>query len=381
MNLAAKLALAASGVIAMILGVLHFAVLPYYDATHNAVTGPQPNAVAADDWSKHEALFVADLHADALLWGRNLEHRYARGHIDLPRLRKGGVDLQVFSVVTRVPRNLNIYANRDDSDSLPLLFIAALRSPLTWFSARHRALAQADELRRLAAKSSLSLVLKRDDLLQQGIKGLLSLEGMHALEGGGEDALLELHRAGFRMMGLTHFFDNEIAGSAHGIEKYGLTELGRLLLPRMERLGITIDLAHASHAAIREVLALATKPVVSSHGGVQGTCPGPRSLSDEELLAIASNGGVVGIGYWKNAVCDVSMHGIVAAILYAIKVVGVDHVGLGSDFDGHVATPFDTTALPALGNALVEAGLSQQDLYKVMGANLRRVLLANLPDQ
>ena len=236
-------------------------------------------------------------------------------------------------------------------------------------------------MRRLAAKSSLSLVLKRDDLLQQGIKGLLSLEGMHALEGGGEDALLELHRAGFRMMGLTHFFDNEVAGSAHGIEKYGLTKLGRLLVPRMERLGITIDLAHASHAAIREVLALATKPVVSSHGGVQGNCPGPRSLSDEELLAIARNGGVVGIGYWKNAVCDVSMHGIVAAILYAIKVAGVDHVGLGSDFDGHVATPFDTTALPALGNALVEAGLSQQDLYKVMGANLRRVLLANLPDQ
>lgn len=365
----------------MILCALHFAVLPYYDATHNAVIGPAQKAVAVAGPAKHEALFVADLHSDALLWGRNLEHRHIRGHVDLPRLLQGGVDLQVFSVVTRVPRNLNIHANRDDSDSLPLLFIATLRSPRTWFSARQRALAQADELRSLSAKSSLSLVLNRGDLLRQGIKGLLSLEGMHALEGGAEDALLELHGAGFRMMGLTHFFDNEVAGSAHGIDRYGLTELGRLLVPRMEQLGITIDLAHASAAAIREVLALATKPVVSSHGGVKGTCPGPRNLSDTELRAIARNGGVVGIGYWKTAVCDVGMPAIVDAILYAIKIAGIDHVGLGSDFDGHVATPFDTSALPGLGDALQAAGLSAQDLRKVMGENVRRVLLANLPDK
>jgi microsomal dipeptidase-like Zn-dependent dipeptidase len=188
---------------------------------------------------------------------------------------------------------------------------------------------------RLAEKSTLSLVLSRSDLYIEGIKGLLALEGMHGL-GGGEEALIELYSAGYRMMGLAHFFDNEIAGSAYGVDKYGLTELGRSLIPRMEAFGITIDLAHASPVAIEETLSLVTKPIVVSHGGVQGTCPGPRNLSDPQLHRIAENDGVIGIGFWKRAVCNASLKGIVAAIVYAIKVTGIDHVGLGSDFDGNI---------------------------------------------
>ena len=222
-------------------------------------------------------------------------------------------------------------------------------------------------------------MLRRNDLTAGGIKGLLALEGMHAL-GGGEDALIEFYSAGFRMMGLVHFFDNEIAGSVHGIDKYGLTEQGRSLIPRMEELGITIDLAHASASAIEETLGLATKPVVVSHVGVRGTCQVQRNLSDAQLRGIAENGGVVGIGYWKRAVCDASLQGIVAAILYAIKVAGVDHVGLGSDFDGNIAAPFDTTGLPMLTEYLLAAGLSEEDVGKVLGGNVRRVLTANLPE-
>lgn len=359
--------------------VLHFGVLPYYDAKHNAVTGPLPKPVTADVRALHEAMFVADMHADALLWGRDLANRYERGHVDLPRLRDGGIDLQVFSVVTKVPSGLNYHANSADSDILPLLFIAALRPPRSWFSPFARALVQAHELRELADRSALTLLLRRTDLDTDGIKGLLSLEGLHALEDGGEQALQELHAAGYRMMGLAHFFDNAFAGSAHGLDRPGLSEAGRALVPEMERLGITIDLAHASPAAIRDVLALAVKPVVSSHGGVRGTCPGPRNLSDDELRTIAGNGGVVGIGYWKGAVCEPGLAGIVDAILYTIEIAGIDHVGLGSDFDGHVATPFDTTALPALTDALLAAGLPPDDVRKIMGENLRRVLTANLP--
>ena len=354
-------------------------ILPYIDRDHNAVLVPGPYAISNKARGFHNNAFVADLHADPLLWGRDLRKRHSRGHVDLPRLRDGGVDLQVFGVVTKVPSSRNYDANSGDTDSLPLLFLASWRLPATWFNPEERALAQANEMRRLAEKSSLSLVLRRGDLSIEGLKGLLALEGMHAL-GGREEALMELHSAGFRMMGLTHHFDNDIAGSAHGINKYGLTELGRSLIPRMESLGITIDLAHASPAAIEETLSLVTKPVVVSHGGVQGTCPGPRNLSDAQLRNIAENSGVIGIGYWKGAVCDASLEGVVAAILYTIKVAGVDHVGLGSDFDGYVAAAFDTTGLPVLTESLLAAGLSEEDVRKVLGGNVRRVLAANLLD-
>jgi microsomal dipeptidase-like Zn-dependent dipeptidase len=346
------------------LGALRYGVLPYYDQKYNAVLvqGPYDTSAAARRF--HEAAFVADLHADSLLWGHDLRKRYTRGQVDLPRLRDGGVDLQVFSVVSKVSA---------------LLFIASLRSPATWFSPREQALAQANELRQLAENSSLTLVLRREDLSAEGIRGLLALEGMHALEGD-EQALDEFYAAGFRMMGLAHFTDNQIAGSTHGVNKYGLTELGRLLVPRMEALGITIDLAHASPSAFKDTLELATRPVVVSHGGVVGTCPGPRNLTNAQLRRIAKNGGVVGIGYWKIAVCDASLHGIVTAIQYAIRIAGVDHVGLGSDFDGHVTTPFDTTGLPMLTESLLAAGISKADVKKVLGGNLRRILTANLPE-
>jgi microsomal dipeptidase-like Zn-dependent dipeptidase len=340
-----KLSVGILGLVVLAICVLRFVVLPYIDRDRNAVLLPGPYPISDKARAFHNNAFVADLHADPLLWGRDLRKRHSRGHVDLPRLQDGGVDLQVFGVVTKVPGSRNYDANRGDSDSLPLLFIASWRSPATWFDLKERALAQANELRRLAGKSSLSLVLSRGDLSIEGLKGLLALEGMHAL-GGSEEALLELYSAGFRMMGLTHHFDNEIAGSAHGIDKYGLTELGRSLIPRMESLGITIDLAHAS---------------------------------DAQLRSIARNGGVIGIGYWKEAVCDASVEGIVAAILYTIRVAGVDHVGLGSDFDGYVAAAFDATGLPMLTESLLATGLSKEDVGKVLGGNVRRLLAANLP--
>ncbi len=268
-----------------------------------------PYSASAQARAVHDRAFVADLHADSLLWKRNLLARNSRGHVDFPRLRDGGVDLQVFSVVAKVSASRNYESNSADADSLPLLFFASWRPPTTWFSPMARALAQARELRSLARRGALSLVLRRRDLSGDEFKGLLALEGLHTLEGR-EEALVELHAEGFRMMGLTHFFDNDAAGSAHGIEKYGLTAFGRALVPRMESLGITIDVAHASTAAIDDTLSIATKPVVVSHGGVQGTCPGPRNLSDAQVRQIAQNGGVVGIGYWKGAVCDASTAGI-----------------------------------------------------------------------
>ncbi|MGF1757149.1 membrane dipeptidase [Photobacterium sagamiensis] len=365
--------------IVIALFVLRFIVLKDVDSKNNAVLDVAPYSVSAETRDFHQQTFVADLHADPLLWGRDLRIRNRFGHIDIPRLVEGGIDLQVFGVVTQVPKVRNYNSTSNESDILPLLFISSWRSPVTWFSPKQRALAQAAELEALAKQSELTLVLKQQDLTAYGVKGLLSLEGMHALQGG-SDALKEFYLAGYRMMGLTHFSDNQIAGSAHGVNKGGLTELGRTLIPQMESLGITIDLAHASPAAFRETLELATKPIVVSHGGVQGTCPGNRNLTDEQIGAVAKNAGVIGIGYWKSAVCDPGVKGIVKAILYTIKVAGIDHVGLGSDFDGNVTTPFDTTGVPLLTEALLAQGLSREDVSKVLGGNVLRVLKSNLPE-
>ncbi len=188
-----------------------------------------------------------------------------------------------------------------------------------------------------------------------------------------------MYDAGFRIMGLTHFFDNEVGGSAHGLKKGGLTEFGRQVVPRLEEKKMLIDLAHASRPLIDDVLAIAKRPVIVSHTGVAGTCPGPRNLTDAHLRGIANTGGVIGIGYWDGAVCETSVDAIVKAMRYAADKVGVEHIALGSDFDGAVNAPFDTTGLAQLTQGLAKAGFSNQDIAAIMGGNVRRLLLESLP--
>lgn len=355
----------------------------------NRVHRTKPYKATAAGEALHRKLFIADLHADPLLWNRDLNERASVGHIDVPRLIEGNVGLQVFGVVTKTPRKMNVDRNDDSTDSISLLFAAQRRPPNTWVSLKARALHQASELRRLSEASSrrLSLVRTRGELdafvkaradKPATVGALLSLEGLHALEGDAA-AVDRLFDAGFRMLGLAHFFDNDFSGSAHGVKKAGLSETGRALVARMESLGITIDLAHASSAAFDDVLALAKKPVVVSHTGVKGTCDNNRNLTDAQLRRLAKNGGVAGIGYWKTATCGTDAKAIAKAIRHAVKVAGVDHVGLGSDFDGAVATPFDAAGLVELTDALLASGLDEQAIGKVMGGNVLRVLRANLP--
>ncbi len=177
-----------------------------------------------------------------------------------------------------------------------------------------------------------------------------------------------------------HFFDNEVAGSMHGVRKGGLTPFGVEIVRAMEAKGMVVDIAHSSHATVAQVLAMARRPVVSSHGGVQATCEVNRNLTDDEIRGVAKTGGVVGIGYWDAAVCDTSPKGIVRAIAHVRDLVGIDYVGLGSDFDGAVTTQFDTTRLDAITQALIDAGFSDADIAKVMGGNVFRVLAQVLPN-
>ncbi len=339
----------------------------------------------------HEKLLITDLHADSLLWDRDLLERGTRGHVDIPRLIEGNVALQAFTVVTKSPRNLNIERNDDRTDNITLLALAERWPVATWRSLTARALYQARKLHRVAADSGGRFVLiksaadlskylerRRRDGPGSSTAGFLGIEGAHALDAdlANIDALYD---AGFRMMAPTHFFDNEFGGSAHGVRKGGLTDAGREMIRRMEAKRMIVDLAHASAQTIDDVLATGTRPVVVSHTGVKGTCDNARNLSDEQLRAIAATGGVIGIGYWDTAVCGQDARAVARAIRHAADVTGTQHVALGSDFDGSVTVPFDTTGLVELTDALLAERFTESEIEMVMGGNVIRLLLENLP--
>lgn len=339
-----------------------FVVLPrVVDSRMNSVVSTTLPPVPPEAAALHRTLFVADLHADELLWGRDPLQRVSRGHVDVPRLQEGHVALQVFSAVTKTPRGMNYDQNTGETDNITLLALAQRWPMATWTSLRARALYQAERLQDAALRSggALTLITSRDSLAafaerRRGdpaqVGALLAIEGLHALDGKLESVDV-LYGAGYRMMGLVHFFDNEVAGSAHGVTHGGLTALGRQVIHRMEALGILVDLAHSSPQTIRETLQLATRPVVVSHTGVAATCAGPRNLTDDQMRAIAANGGLIGIGYWDGAVCEPTLANIVKAIRHAVSVMGVQHVALGSDFDGAVRAPFDTRGFADHGRA------------------------------
>lgn len=367
--------------------VAWFAVPGIVESRMNKVLKPAPYRAGAATGILHRKLIVADLHADSLLWGRNLLQRSRRGHIDLPRLQQGNVAIQAFTLVTTSPRSLNIYKNSDSTDQITALALLEGWPPRTWRSPRQRALYQAERLHQFAAHSGGMLVVvhSRAELekflsgRQPGqVAGFLGAEGAQPLEGNVSN-LDSLYSAGIRMMAPTHFTDTAIAGAAAGLNKSGLTGLGRQWVRAMESRRMLIDLAHASPATLRDVTALATRPLVVSHTGVKGTCDNPRNLSDGELRAVARTGGVIGIGIWETATCGTDAQAAARAIRYAVNVVGVDHVALGSDFDGAITAPFDASGWPLLTEALLNEGFSEEDIHKIMGENTVRVLLETLP--
>jgi microsomal dipeptidase-like Zn-dependent dipeptidase len=354
----------------------------------NRTLHPPPYQVSAQAEALHRKLIVADLHADSLLWGRNLLRRSSRGHIDLPRLADGNVSIQAFTVVTTSPRGLNIYQNSDSTDLIRYIAIFEGWPPRTWNSPKQRALYQAARLQKFAdrSKGALVIIRSRTDLQKflttrgptRAVAGFLGAEGAQPLEGRLEN-LDDLFAAGFRMMAPTHFTDTAIAGAAAGVTKGGLTDLGREWVHAMESHHMLIDLAHASPATLRDVTAMATRPLIVSHTGVKGTCDNPRNLSDDELRAVARTNGVIGIGMWDTATCGTDARATARAIHYAVNIVGADHVALGSDFDGGVTTPFDSSGWALLTDALLQEGISEQDIHRIMGENVVRVLLAVLP--
>jgi microsomal dipeptidase-like Zn-dependent dipeptidase len=371
--------------------VLFFLAAPTYVANRlNQTLHPPPYQASDRAKALHQRLLIADLHADTLIWGRDILQKNVHGHVDVPRLIEGNVALQVFTTVTQTPRGLNIEHNDNSTDNIFWLMLAQRMPWKRLGSLKERALFQAERLDRAAAaskgqlseirtKTELARYLERRKADSQITAGILGIEGAHALDGdpANVDALFA---AGFRVMSPTHFFDNDFGGSAHGMQKGGLTPKGREMVSRMESRRMVIDLAHASPQTITDVLAMATRPVIVSHTGVRATCDNTRNLTDDQLRAVAKNGGLVGIGFWETAVCGTDAAAIARAIRHAVDVVGVEHVALGSDFDGAVAAPFDVTGLVQLTDALLNAGFTDDQVAAIMGGNAIRFWLANLPD-
>ncbi|HEX8374302.1 MAG TPA: membrane dipeptidase, partial [Geminicoccaceae bacterium] len=375
--------------------------------------------------------------ADTLLWGRDALQRASRGHADLPRLPRGGVDLQVFAVPTNSPperpapgRPGGYCVSGEDRNLIGPLSVVQAWPVITWFDLRERALHQARRLLDLEARSDdparrghapeLFLVRTAADLrrvVEASARGepvlgaVLGLEGGHWIGGPGatEDEVRarvrELFEAGFRLFAPTHQFDNALAGSSEGCVAGGLTRPGEVALLEAERLGMAVDLAHISPAAFRDALRILREPVAVSHAGAQGTCEPPcqrpRNLTDEELRAVARSGGVVGIGFWPEAVGAGGPAAILRAMAHALDALREpafltelrradpafepsEHLAFGSDFDGAVTVPFDATGMPALTYAMLRGApglrpFSPEEVRRIAGLNVCRLLARRLP--
>jgi len=362
------------------------------DRRFNTVLHPAPYTASEDAKKLYMSLdFIADLHSDVLLWDRDISKRHQYGHEDIPRMIESNMALQAFTIVNKVPQELNFDRNSDESDTITLPFIIQGRPMSSWFDLTQRVVVQSESLHRFAQESSgkFKVIKSKQDLQEYLIArqtnkkmtaGFLGIEGAQALAGKMENFDV-VYQAGVRMIGLTHFFDNEVGGSAHGIEKDGLTEFGKALIEKMEEKHVFVDLSHASPKLIDDVLAIASKPILISHSGVKGTCNNVRNLSDKHLKQIAETGGVVGIAMFKQAICGTQVSDVAKAIKYSVDLIGIEHVGLGSDFDGAIASVFDVTGFPQIVDELLKLNMSEKDIRLIMGENVKRVLLENLPDK
>ena len=367
-----------------------FIVSPVLDKQMNLVEYNDPRQLGTEAKELYNSLeFIADLHCDALLWDRDLTKKLDYAHLDFPRMQQANMSLQAFTIVTKSPKGQNFKQNSADAfDKITMLNFVQGRMPDKWFSLYKRAVYQARALQDYQEKyaGKFLLVKSRQDLKNlielkktdpEVIGGFLGIEGAHCLEGN-LDNLQKLYYEGVRMMAPTHFFDNELGGSAHGISGAGLTDFGREVIHEMNRLGVIIDLAHVSPKMIDEILDLSTRPVLVSHTGVKGTKDSPRNISDHHINRIAASGGLIGIGFFKGAIKGEIKH-IVEAMKYVRDLVGIEHVALGSDFDGAATTPIDVTGLPFIVQELMNQGFSESEIRAIMGENVRRFLMGQLP--
>jgi membrane dipeptidase len=354
-------------------------------ASRNHTTLTKPYSPGKDAISFHITLDVADAHNDALLWNTDIMKESDIGHIDLPRVRQGNIALLTFSCATKMPKKFNT-ANED--------FVPEFARKLGWpeHAIRRpidRALFMAGKLDWWVKRSNGRLAVIRssndiDALLAARHKGnkltgaLLALEGAYPVD---DDlsAIDTLYGAGFRMIGFAHFYDSMLAGSASSGTHKGLSALGRKALRRCEDLGIIIDLSHSSDETIADAIQFARRPLIATHGGARRITGKPRDLSDESIRMIADKGGIIGVGFWENAVGGRDIEAIVRTIRHIASIGGIEHIALGSDFDGMTTVPFDASGMALLTEALMRDGFTRDEIAMIMGGNLLRFYHDMLP--
>ena len=319
----------------------------------------------------HERFPAIDLHADTLMWtrwlGYDLHARHTPplpfaalgGHVDLPRMRDGGMGAQFFGLV-----------------SLPVSHGA--RGSAAVIDAQIDALDEA-----IVRRPGLRLVRTADEVEACRAAGelgaLLGIEGAHALEGS-LDRLAHFARRGVRYLGILHFSANDAGAPAYGRgrdDTAGLTPWGRELVVRCEAERVLVDLSHINKRGFMDACALATKPPIVSHTGVLGAFDHWRNIDDEQLRAVAERGGCVGVIFCPRFVGGDSLGPVVKHMKHILDVVGEDVPALGSDWDGFIVPtrPLkDPTGLPLLTDALLEAGVSERAIGKILRGNVMRVI-------
>ncbi len=327
---------------------------------------------------------VADAHADSLLWNRDLNVASTEGHADFPRLHEGGIRVQAFTIPTwglPVVNGMGLFAWWRRWPR------SARRSPLA------RALWQAERLADHVSRSGGRVALVRtcadlDRCLASGtLAALLGIEGAQALEGDPKN-LRRFFDLGVRFLGPSHLIPNEFASCSYwAYRDRGLSGLGRELLAEMARLGMGLDLAHASPRAFDEMLVVAEASggrlaAFDSHTGVRGARPSWRHLSDGQLRALARAGGVVAMILAREYLGGRELRHFVAHVRHAASVIGAEHIALGSDFDGFVRLPVemrDARDFPLIAPTLRAAGFGREESTGILGANLVRWFRSMLP--
>lgn len=321
----------------------------------------------------HSEAVVIDGHCDTLLsvTGRQVYPgsrtrdffvRNDTGHIDLPRLKEGGMTCQVMAVYIEPQHKPARSAKR----AMEILdgFYGLLEE-----SGDFRIATTAADIEKAKEEGAVS--------------ALLSIEGGEALEGS-LSLLRGFYRLGIRAIGLTWNQRNDIAdGVGEKSAKSGLTDFGVSLVKEMERLGMLVDVSHLADSSFWAVDAVAERPYIASHSNARALCQSRRNLTDEQLEALAKKGGVVGMnflpGFVDNDPNQCSLARMCDHIDHIKRVAGIDHVGLGSDFDGYGVAPGapvvmkDVSEMPLLTAELLSRGYTEEEIKKVLGGNWLRV--------
>lgn len=315
------------------------------------------------EWLHRKAL-VIDLHNDVLEKvvgdGYQLGPRHNYNHSDIPRFFEGGVDAQMFVVWVDPGSYLNI------SYQKALQFFDAFDRQVALNVDRIAQARNADEIFQINAEQKLA--------------GVLVVEGGHAIENDLEKLKVLYHR-GMRYLTITWNNSLDWATSAEDSRSAtrGLTDFGRQVIRTLDSLGVIIDVSHVGIKTIQDILATTKNPIIASHSGARALRNHYRNLYDDQIIAIANSGGVIGVVFYPYFLASggsTNIATVIKHINHIVNLVGIDHVAIGSDYDGIGSTPIgleDVSKLPALTMALLRAGYSNADVKKILGENFLRV--------